>query len=107
MMVYFQLQNYPAGRWWEIASSGEFLGNSFYVFFSMITKKTLSLRAILRFNGQHLTRLIPWALIATFLYYYTQWHITSCRRALNSHPFILKYNEWKGKPEPMLRISIS
>jgi putative membrane protein len=39
----------------------------------MIIKKTLSLRAIFRFTDQHLTWLIPWMLIATSFYYYTQW----------------------------------
>ncbi|OJY85136.1 MAG: hypothetical protein BGP13_07335 [Sphingobacteriales bacterium 40-81] len=36
MIVYFQLQNYPAARWREIASSGEFGRKQLCVFFSMI-----------------------------------------------------------------------
>ena len=35
----------------------------------MIVKKTLSLKAIFRFAGQHLTWLIPWMLLVASLYY--------------------------------------
>lgn len=39
----------------------------------MLIKKTLSLKAIYRFTGQHLTWLIPWMLIVTSLYRFTDW----------------------------------
>ena len=39
----------------------------------MITKKTLSLKDIYRFTGQHLIWLLPWMLIVTAGYYFTRW----------------------------------
>lgn len=39
----------------------------------MIVKKTLSLGAIFRFAGQHLVWLVPWMVIVTAVYQYTQW----------------------------------
>lgn len=40
----------------------------------MIIKKTLSLRAIFRFAGQHLLWLVPWMLLVTTMYHYTHWN---------------------------------
>ena len=39
----------------------------------MIVKKTLSLKGIFRFAGQHLIWLIPWMLLVTSVYYFTHW----------------------------------
>lgn len=39
----------------------------------MITKKTLSLKSIYRFTGQHLIWLVPWMLLVTSIYYFTHW----------------------------------
>lgn len=41
----------------------------------MITKKTLSLRAIQRFSGQHLLWLVPWMVLVTAVYDFTHWKI--------------------------------
>ena len=39
----------------------------------MITRKTLSLKAVFQFTGQHLIWLVPWMLIVTGSYYFTHW----------------------------------
>ncbi|HTN45216.1 MAG TPA: bestrophin family ion channel [Flavipsychrobacter sp.] len=41
----------------------------------MITKKTLSLKAIYRFSGQHLIWLVPWMLLIAAGYYFTHWRV--------------------------------
>ncbi|MFT3796016.1 bestrophin family protein [Flavobacterium sp.] len=41
----------------------------------MITKKTLSLKSIYRFSGQHLLWLVPWMLLVTTIYHFTHWKL--------------------------------
>lgn len=43
----------------------------------MIIRKTLSLKDIFRFAGQHLVWLVPWMLAVTSLYYFTRWTFLS------------------------------
>ena len=43
----------------------------------MIIRKTLSLKDIFRFAGQHLVWLVPWMLAVTSLYYFTRWSFLS------------------------------
>lgn len=43
----------------------------------MIIRKTLSLKDIFRFAGQHLVWLVPWMLTVTSLYYFTRWSFLS------------------------------
>lgn len=43
----------------------------------MIIRKTLSLKDIFRFAGQHLVWLVPWMLGVTSVYYFTRWEFLS------------------------------